>query len=443
MAMNGREISMATRDGTAAMSIQGAGETQKSQARDSLSADLASLRLHREESPPKRGLGWRVGAGLAAAAALVGGGLLAWPPLEARLFKTEVAITRVTLVSPVAASTSLTASGYVVPQVLSKVAPKIPGRVSKVHVKEGDTVSAGQVLMELDATDQSSQLAQARSRLAAAQARVVTAQANLEEVRVQLERERRLAAVGASARSTLEDLEARQASLKAAVDAAQAEVKVAQTELLSAQTALDEMTIRAPIAGTVIHKPMQVGEVVGYSTTGVQMSLVDIADLATNLVEVDVPEGRLHLIRPGAPAEISLDAFPGRRLRGEVAAFGKQVDRAKATLTVKVRFLDDMAGVLPDMSARVSFLTERPSEEQLRAAERPVVPASAVAERSGSKAVLVIDEGGQVRWQPVELGEAVGGGFVVKAGPKPGTRLVDRPPPTLQDGMKIKERIER
>ena len=126
-----------------------------------------------------------------------------------------------------------------------------------------------------------------------------------------------------------------------------------------------------------------------------------------------------------------------------MADFGKQVDRAKATLTVKVRFLDGSAGVLPDMSARVSFLTERPTEEQLRASERPVVPGSAVVTRGNGKAVLVIDDSAGVRWEPVELGEAVANGFVVKAGPKPGTRIVDRPPATLQEGMKIKEKTDR
>ncbi len=386
---------------------------------------------------------WRVLGGVAVAAGLVGAGVAAWPYVEARLFKTEVVITRIALVSPVAASTSLTASGYVVPQVISKVASKIPGRVSKLHVREGDKVAKDQVLMELDASDQASQLAQAHARLAAAQARALTARANLAEVQVQLVREKKLAEVGASARSTMEDLEARLDSLRAALNAAEADIRVAQSDEQAAKVSLDQMTIRAPIAGTVIHKPLEVGEVVGYSSTGVQLSLVDVADLTSSMVEADVPEARLYLVKPGSPSEIALDAIPGKRFRGEVAEFGKQVDRAKATLTVKVRFLDPLDGVLPDMSARVSFLTAKPSEEQLRAAERPVVPGSALVDRAGGKAVLVVREDASLHWEPVLVGEAVGDGFVVKAGPAPGTRIVDRPPPTLEEGVKIKEKTER
>jgi HlyD family secretion protein len=412
---------------------------------DSLSSDLASLRIQRETPPPRQWPGtlWRVIAGLGVLAALAGAGIAAWPHVEARLFKTEVAVTRIALVSPVAASTSLTASGYVVPQVISKVASKIPGRVSKLLVHEGDKVARNQVLMELDASDQASQLAQAHSRLGAAQARALTARANLAEVQVQLARERRLAAVGASARSTMEDLEAREDSLRAALNAADADIRVAQSDEQAAQVAMEQMTIRSPIAGTVIHKPLEVGEVVGYSSTGAQLSLADVADLNSSMVEADVPEARLHLVRLGGPCEIALDALPGKRFRGEVAEFGKQVDRAKATLTVKVRFLDALTGVLPDMSARVSFLTERPSEEQLRAAERRVVPGSALVDHGGGKAVLVVREDSSLYWEPVQVGEALADGFVVKAGPPPGTRIVDRPPPTLQEGMKIKEKTAR
>lgn len=413
--------------------------------RDSLSSDLASLRIPRGEQPPgqrSRMLRPVIGA-LALLAALAAGAVLAWPYVEARLFKSEVTVTRIALVSPVSASTTLTASGYVVPQVVSKVAAKLPGRVAKLLVHEGDKVSKDQVLMELDAADQVSQLAQARSRLAAARARVETARASLAETELQLERERPLAQAGVSPRSAVEDLQARARSLRAALEAAHADVQVAKADEEAAAVARDYMIIRSPIAGTVIHRPLQVGEVVGYSAAGALLNLADVADLDSDMVEVDVPEARLHLVRRGAPAEIALEAFPGRRFRGEVAEFGRQVDRAKASLTVRVRFVDPKEGVLPDMAARVSFLTRPPTQEQLHAAEFSVVPANALVARGDEKGVLVVSEDGRVRWQAVSLGDPTGDGFVMKAGPAPGTRIVSQPPATLQDGMTIKERSER
>ena len=119
-----------------------------------LTSDLASLKIQREEDPnrPKWGKIVLFGAlalGAASAAAFVG-----YPALEARVFKTEVAVTEISTVSPAQASITVTSTGYVVPQTISKVGAKLAGRVSKVLVKEGSVVKAGDVLVELEATDQ-------------------------------------------------------------------------------------------------------------------------------------------------------------------------------------------------------------------------------------------------------------------------------------------------
>ena len=100
-----------------------------------------------------------------------------------------------------------------------------------------------------------------------------------------------------------------------------------------------------------------VGETVGPQLTGVA-NVAEIADFSSIVVETDVPEARLGLVAVGAPAEIVLDAYPTRRYRGTTVDIGKRVNRAKATVVVKVRFKDTLDGVLPDMSARVSFLRE-------------------------------------------------------------------------------------
>jgi HlyD family secretion protein len=420
-------------------------QEQAASVRDALSSDLASLRIQRGE-PPRRQrptIWWRLIGGAVLLAAVIVAGVLAWPYAEATLFKTEVTVMRIALVSPVSASTSLTASGYVVPQLISKVAAKVPGRVSKLLVHEGDKVAKDQVLMELDASDQINLLAQARSRLTAARARVESARANLAETEQQFVREQRLSSQGVSPRSTMEDLRAHADSLKAALESAKADVLVSQADERAAEITLEYMTIRSPITGTVIHKPLQVGEIVGYSASGALQNLVDIANLDTNMVEVDVPEARLYLVRLGAPCEITFDAFPGKRFRGEVAEFGKQVDRAKATLTVKVRILDAKDEVLPDMASRVSFLTQVPTQEQMRASEFPVVPSTAVVEGATGKRVLVVDEEGKVHWQPIAVGEPAADGFILRQGPPAGTRVVSKPPATLQEGMKIKERPQQ
>jgi RND family efflux transporter MFP subunit len=178
--------------------------------------------------------------------------------------------------------------------------------------------------------------------------------------------------------------------------------------------------------------------------TGVaaQVGGIEIADFSTLAVETDVPEGRLGLVQPGAPVEIILDAFPDRRYRGEVYEIVPRVNRAKATVVVKVKFVDDNTGALPDMSARVSFLSGKLDEKAVKEPPKLIVPASAVVDRAGAKVVFVVEDG-RLRMIPVELGPAFGDGFVVKRGPDAGTRVVVQPAPELSDGQQVKERTDR
>jgi RND family efflux transporter MFP subunit len=399
-----------------------------------LTEDLASLKIQREVNPNRGGplraiITAVVVLGMAAAAWVFG-----YPMLEASLFKTEVALTEISMVSPAQASVTVTSTGYVVPQTISKVGAKIAGRVAKVHIKEGSVVKAGDVLAELEATGQQSSVAAASSRALAAQARVDTARANLAETQQLLERNRALLDRGAIGKAVVDDLVARHRSLEQSVKAAEAEARASQAEVNPLKVTLHDLTIVAPIDGTVTNKPVQIGELVGLQNT-----IAEIADFKSMLIETDVPEARLHLIKVGSPCEISLDAYPGKRYRGATFQIGKKVDRAKATVAVKVKFIDSMDGVIPDMSARTSFLSHEVSADAIQEKPKRVVPSDALADRGGSKVVFVVN-GGVVKIAPIKVGPAFANGFEVVEGPPPGTRVVVQPPAQLSDGQKIKEK---
>lgn len=403
---------------------------------DQLSADLASLRIHRDEDPDRPGpLRWVV---LAIVLIIAGAAcVFGYPYIEARVFKTEVSVTEVGLLSPAQAQVQLSSTGYVTPQVLSRVGAKVAGRVGKVLVRERDTVKRGDPLVVLDDVDQRSAVAAARQRLAAAQARAEAARANLIEVELQARRARGLAQRGVGTEASAVDLEARQRSLQASLRAAEADIRAAEAEAATAALSQQHMIIAAPIDGTVVTRPVQVGEMVSPDTAPV----LELADFQTLEVETDVPEARLSQVKEGGPAEIVLDAYPGRRYRGRTQKIGARVNRQKATVVVKVAFVDSRDGVLPDMAARVSFLSAELTVEETRQAPRQVLPGAAVTERAGSKVVFTLSEG-RARLVPVVLGPAIGTGFELKAGPPPGTRLVRDPPPTLSDGQSVKEKGE-
>ncbi len=409
---------------------------------DSLSSDLAALRIDRANTrrpgggPLKTVLALLVTAGALGAAYIFGK-----PYLEAKLFKTQVDVTEVALVSPAQASVELTATGYIVAQSVSKVSAKVPGKVAKIFVKQSDIVKPGDVLFVIDPMDQNATIAAARSQAAAARARAVAARANQSEIEVQLKRAKALAAQGVGPQSSVDDLAARSTSLREQVNASDADAKASGALVSQLEVNLKNFTVVAPIGGTVINRPPELGEFVGPQPAGVAVDMggVQIANFDTQMVETDVPEQRLSLVKIGAPTEIVLDAYPDRRYRGRVHEITPKVDRAKATVLVKVAFVDEKTGVMPDMSARVSFLNGEIDKNAIKTPPKVIVPSEAVANVNGAKAVYVIDDG-KVRLTPVQLGPAFGSGFELTRGPTPGTRLVKSPPADLADGQAVKER---
>ena len=217
--------------------------------RSSFLGFLASLRIDRNERPPSpssvRAVRWLIGM------AVVGGAAVAaWhvgaPLVESKLFKTEVGVTEVALVSPAQAQVELTSTGYVVPQVEVDVSSKLVGRVEKATIREGSVIKRGEVLFELDASDQRTQVASSQARVAAARAREATARAQLGETALQLRREQKLAASGAVGTATADDLAARAKSLEEQVHATEADVAASQSEVTALSVNLANTTIRSP-----------------------------------------------------------------------------------------------------------------------------------------------------------------------------------------------------
>ena len=404
---------------------------------DQLSSDLASLRIERDTPKTKGPSPLRFVVPVAVIGAVGVAGWLGWEKVQSQLFKQEVRVTEIAMISPSEAEVQVTASGYVIPQTTSKVGSKLPGRLAKVMIKEGDNVTEGQVIAQLEDTDIRTQVAAAGSRTGAAQARVSTAKANLAEVTQQVERERALVASGAVGRANLDNLVAREAALKEAVRAAEAEVTVAQADVGTVGVGLKDRLIITPISGRVVSKPATVGEFVG--GVGNPVPVAEIVDFKSQLVEADVPEPRLHLVKLNGPCEIVLDAYPNKRYRGIVMELGQRVNRSKATVMVKVKFADDIEGVIPEMSARVSFLSKAITDDALKEAPKKVVANDAVVDREGRKVVFTVDNG-KLHAYPVKAGGAVGGSSIeLLDGPPPGTKVVAKPGPDIADGQRIKE----
>lgn len=379
-------------------------------------------------------------AGIVAAAVAVSAYLLV-PYVKSKVFKTEIAVTEISLLSPAQSQVLFTSTGYVEPETLSQVAAKVAGRVVEIKVKIGQEVKKGDVLLELDRVNQMSAIRTTRARVAAAQAAAQTARAQVVEAENQARLARNMAEQGIGARAQAVDAEARVNSLRAAVKAADAQARAVQQEVAALEVDLDNYTVVAPFDGTILNEPPELGDVVGPAFGGVasQVGMIEMVDFKSLLVNTDVPEARLHMVEKGKPCEVILDAYPDQRHRCRVKEVLPRVNKAKATVQVRVSFVDAVPKALPDMAARVSFLSAELDAAAMKEPPKKVVPKSAVLDRDGQSVVFAVEEE-RVRMVPVELGAAMGDGFVVKSGPEPGTKVVANPPDDLSDGQTIKEK---
>ncbi|MEJ5210651.1 MAG: efflux RND transporter periplasmic adaptor subunit [Burkholderiales bacterium] len=391
--------------------------------------DLSRLKLSREVPPPRRRR-WPLILGVLVLAAAP----LAWWFTAQREIPVET--THVTLAWPSQSLALINATGYVTAARKASVASKASGRLEWLGVTEGSRVRAGEVIARLENADVTAQVRQAEANVRVAEGQREQAAAEWRDASRSLARARELFARHFIAESALDTAVAREDKARAALASAEAALAAARAALANARVLLTYTEIRAPFDGVVLTKHANVGDVITPFTSALETkgAVVTLADMSTLEVEADVSESSLHAVKVGQPCEIQLDAIPDVRFPGRVARIVPTVDRTKATVLVKVAFdrLDER--VLPDMAARVAFLS-RPLTQQERQ-PRPALPAAAVMRRDGVPVVMRVEQG-RARQVPVTLGQALGDLVVIEQGLAPGDTVVLKPG-SLRDGSRIR-----
>ena len=349
----------------------------------------------------------------------------------------QVQIATVSQVYPSQAFTMLNASGYVVAQRKSALASKVTGRLIWLGVEEGSFVKKDQVVARLENQDVSAAKDQAAANVHVARFTLEQAQAELRDATVSLNRNKELLSRSVVARQTYDDVLARYEKAVAGVAAGEAALKAANAALEGAAALLEYTLIRAPFDAVVLTKDADIGDIVTPlgAAANAKAAVVTIADMSSLEVEADVSESNLSRVRPGQPCEIQLDALPDQRFRGEIHMVVPTADRSKATVMVKVRFVDKDKRILPEMSAKVAFLSRPVVGDEKR--PRIAVNQSAVVNRSNHREVFLV-KGSSVVETPVTLGEPIGDMVEVIQGVKVGDVVVLNPPDRLKNGSKIK-----
>lgn len=263
------------------------------------------------------------------------------------------------------------------------VATKLPGRVAAIGVKEGDSVEKGAVIAEMDVADLLAQRASARANvaratqgIAKAHAAVASAEANLALAEVQMQRSADLLDKAVSPQALVDQRRAQRDVAAAAVAAARADVgdaeamrAVAEAQLAQIQVSLDDMVLKAPVAGRLEYRLADPGAVIGAG--GKVATLLDLTDVT---MTVFLPTRSVGRVRLGAPVRIVLDAAPEWVIPATVVFVAAEAqftpkavetsdERDKLMYRVKVRIDPSLLEVWRDyvksgLTGNVHFLTD-------------------------------------------------------------------------------------
>jgi RND family efflux transporter MFP subunit len=389
--------------------------------------DLAALRIDRDAVPLRSGPAWgRWVVAVALVAGFVIASLLAYRMTLGRTAVVRVAIAERSAPGTIApAATVLTGSGYVVTgERYISLGVRVPSRIEKYLVEEGQKVAAGQDLVQLDARQYQAALEQARASL-------VRTRANVELERKELARAKQLFERNVLSRAELDVRENR-------LRVAEAEVSQLEATVARAEVDLEDTVIRAPTDGVILEKFKEVGEIAvpgGFEGSG---ELIRMANLEDMRAELDVNESDLARVRMGQPAEVKPDAYPDRSYAARVVKLYPQINRQKGTLKVEVGIEKPDEWLRPDMSVRITFLAEAaPVAEGEPEAALVLAPREALRSDGAGTYVWVVTSGA-LRRQAVEASGDRGDRVVVAKGLTGGEAVVvGADSEALRDGMRV------
>jgi HlyD family secretion protein len=307
----------------------------------------------------------------------------------------------------------VSASGKIDPKKIVNISAQTMGRVTKLAVKEGDRVKAGQFLLQIDPIaaqsavrrDEAS-VAGARTGLEQARVSLQSAQANLDLARQQMKRQQDLWAGGLTTRETLDrtqaEVDVRESELRAReqeIRTREEQVRQQEAGLVSSQHQLAQSRFESPFDGIVTRRNVEEGENVVVGTmNNAGTVLLTVADMSVIEAEVEVDETDIPLVRFGQPAKVTIDAIEGKTFTGHVTeignspiqATGQQPGGARTATNFKV--VVTLEGQIPEVRPGFTCTAEITTARQAQAV---AVPIQAVTVRE-----LLYDDKGNIIREP-------------------------------------------
>ena len=287
----------------------------------------------------------------------------------------DVAVVRATVGT---VESALEISGTLAARSRVGIKPKLPGRLERVLVDIGDRVSEGQVVATIDRGEVDAQLDATTAAVGVAQAALESAEAALANAVIEHDRAKTLFEGGAIPRQRLDAAQTAHRSAVAQRDLAKANLAQAEATVRRAREVQRDATLRAPVSGFVVERNYDAGAIPG------DLPVVVVADIRQLKLEAGVSELEAGRLRTGVPATVSVQAKPGERFTGQLAAIAPEVDEKNRHFRIEVRVANADGNLLAGMYATARLV--------LSAAENAVtLPREAITTREGKRVALKVD----------------------------------------------------
>lgn len=332
--------------------------------------------------------------------------------------------------SPAPATWTLALPGETAAWYDSKIYARVNGYVAKWLVDIGDHVAKGQTLALIDTPELDADLAAAKAKLAASQAEVEVRQADADFAKSTDERWRDSPA-GSVSQQERESKKAAYVAAVAQLAAARAQVEINQAEVERLNVLTEFKEVKAPFAGTIVQRNIDIGNLVTAGSTANTSSLYRISQDDPIRVFVDAPQSAAaQLLEPGVEATVATNGSPPRQFKGKVARTSMSINAHARTLKTEIDIPNADHGLVPGMYVQVAF--------QMKSNGVAEVPAAGLTFRADGPHVAIVDGDGRVKFRKVAIGADNGSLVQIRDGLKPGEKLILNLSSQITDGEKVR-----
>ncbi len=340
----------------------------------------------------------------------------------------------------------VSANGKVQAVTKADISANVMGQVTRLAVKEGDRVTRGQFLMEIDPRSARANADAMQANLQAAQSDLISATANLAQAKSDLTRAKANREAGIIAAADFEKIRTTQETAQATQETSRLRTEQAKANVAQSHVGLGNSSITAPMDGVVTARRIELGET---AVPGIQNSagtvLVTISDMSKVEAEMEVDEASIPSVKLGQEAQIRIDAYPNQTFQGQVTEVGgspmlKLSSNEATKFKVKVWIKDPPLTIKPGLSAQADIYTG--SRDQALSIPFQALVMREIKLKPGEthkpgtpreEEGVFLQEGGKAKFVPVKTGLMGDLSVEILSGLKGGETLVTGPNRALRD----------